>query len=124
MLTTRRPVRSLPFRSTPVTPLEPRFPRALAGEEFERYAKSKWAHARRWMDSHWVRAVRPEASMHGARESFRVLLAMELGRRPRPQEEQLLGAVLHDTWPAHGGELPDILPYWSHIDPLGPRPAA
>ena len=32
-----------------VAPLDTRFPRAVAGEEYERYARAMWAHAQRWI---------------------------------------------------------------------------
>jgi len=35
----------------------PIFPRAVAGEQYARYAKSVWEYAQRWLTSHWVQAI-------------------------------------------------------------------
>jgi hypothetical protein len=123
MLTTRRPVRCIVFRSTTLA-LDPQFPPAGASERFDGYARAEWRRGQEWMNMYWSRAVDSHSSMHDAREGFRALAYSELGRPLRVQEEQLLGAILHETWSDHGGDLPDILPYWSHPAPFSPLPAA
>jgi hypothetical protein len=96
--TARRPVQSLQFRSPSEQSLDMRFPRAVAGEEFDRYARAVWSQGQRWMELHWDRVTGAGLSMHDASEVLHGLAAAELGRPLHTQEVQLLGEMLHSAW--------------------------
>ena len=129
MLTTRRQVRTLPFRSSTQGGPDTRFPRAVAGEEFDRYARVVWHQGQRWLRKHWHRVTGPDVlSMHDARETLRAAAAFDLSRRLYPQEEQLLSEVLHEAWNDASRTMPDIVPevpsFLRTSGPREPRPAA
>jgi hypothetical protein len=128
MLTTRRHVQPLPFRSSNESGNETRFPRAVAGEQFDRYARVVWSQGQRWVRKHWHRVSGSELTMHDARETLRAYAAIDLSRRMYPQEEQLLSEVLQEAWQADAREMPDIVPeipsFLRSTPPSTPRPAA
>lgn len=129
MLTTRRTIRPVPFRSSHETGPDTRFPRAVAGEEFDRYARVAWRQGQRWLQKHWHRVSGPDIlSMHDARETLRSAAAVDLSRRLYPQEEQLLSDVLHEAWNDASRIRPDIVPevpsFLRSGPTNGPRPAA
>ena len=84
------------------------FPRAVAGEQYSRYAKSVWAHAQRWLTSHWVQAARGVNSEMDARLKLRALAATDLNRHLNEQEEQLLSEIVQAAWTAGNEEPIDI----------------
>ena len=92
---------------TPAT-AGPMFPRAVAGEQYARYAKSVWTHAQRWLASHWVQAARGATSEMDARLKLRALAATDLNRHLNEQEEQLLGEIVQAAWAAGNEEPIDI----------------
>jgi hypothetical protein len=124
MRRTRRPVRSIRFRSATPMDVENRFPRAVRGEDFDRYARAMWQQSKSWMDRQWPRVAEAGLSMHAARDLLRSVAASELGRTLRVPEEQLLSVVLHETWTVRTDDMPDILPYWAKTAPPSPFPAA
>ena len=124
MIASRRHVIPIPFRSNSESGPDSRFPRAVAGEEFDRYARVVWRQAQRWTHKHWHRVSGAEVTMHEARETLRAFAAIDLSRRLYPQEEQLLSEVLCDTWrerprPDITPEIPAFL-----VTHSTPRPAA
>jgi hypothetical protein len=120
----RRPGQPLSFRSATVLVFDPHFPRSVAGEEYQRFARAMWRHAQHWMNRQWPRVTGPGASMHDAREALRTIATVELDRRLRLQEERLLSEVLFEMWTTRERDVPDILPFWSRASPLSPHPAA
>jgi hypothetical protein len=78
--------------------LDSRFPRAVAGEEYHRYARVVWPQAQRWIRKHWPRAARADCTMDDARDVLHTLAGIDLARRLYPQEEQLLGELLQVAW--------------------------
>lgn len=86
----------------------PIFPRAVAGEQYARYAKSVWTHAQRWLTSHWVEAARGAISEMDARLRLRALAATDLNRHLNEQEELLLGEIVRTAWAAGNEEPIDI----------------
>jgi hypothetical protein len=83
---------------TSETPLDTRFPRAVAGEEYERYARAMWPQAQRWIRKHWRRVSGGEITMHDARDVLRAVAAIDVSRRLYAQEEQLLSELLQGAW--------------------------
>jgi hypothetical protein len=95
--------RSMLFRrSAPPAPLDSRFPRAVPGEDYERYGRAMWAQGQRWVRqlSHLV--AERSLSMHDARDVLRMAAMTELGRPLHAQEERLLGELLHADWTTVG----------------------
>lgn len=80
------------------TPLDTRFPRAVAGEEYERYARAMWPQAQRWIRKHWHRVAGGGLAIDDARDILRSVAAIDLARRLYAQEEQLLGELLLGAW--------------------------
>ncbi|HVX40886.1 MAG TPA: hypothetical protein VHB25_15055 [Gemmatimonadaceae bacterium] len=97
MLTTRRPARSIPFRPS-TAELEARFPRAVAGEDYDRYARAVWPQAQRWVDRHWDRVVSFDYSVDEVRDVLHQIAAIDLARRLYPQEERLLAEIVRHCW--------------------------
>ncbi|MDB4875983.1 MAG: hypothetical protein JWM41_2429 [Gemmatimonadetes bacterium] len=128
MLTTRRHVQPIPFRSTNESGPDTRFPRAVAGEQFDRYARVVWSQGQRWVRKHWHRVSSADFTMHDARETLRSFAAIDLSRRLYPQEEQLLSEVLQEAWNDEMRQMPDIVPeipsFLRSTPPRTPRPAA
>jgi hypothetical protein len=97
-----RPRRApVPFHAAPsVAAVEARFPAAVAGEQYERYAKSVWAEANRWLSVHWARAAERATTALDVRQRLRAVAAVDINRHLYPQEEQLLSEIVHASWAA------------------------
>lgn len=92
----KQPISFRPMASS--APLDTRFPRAVAGEEFERYARAMWPQAQRWIRKHWHRVVGGGLTIDDARDRLRTIATIDLARRLYPQEERLLGELLQGAW--------------------------
>jgi hypothetical protein len=92
---------------TPTT-AGPIFPRAVAGEQYSRYAKSVWTHAQRWLTSHWMYATKGAMTVMDARLKLRAVAATDLNRHLNEQEEQLLSEIVQGAWTAGNEEPIDI----------------
>jgi hypothetical protein len=79
---------------------EIRFPAAVAGEQYERYAKSVWAQAHRWLALHWPQASERASTALDVRQRLRAVAATDINRHLYPQEEQLLSEIVHASWAA------------------------
>ncbi len=97
-----------PSRSLTPAAAGPIFPRAVAGEQYTRYAKSVWAHAQRWLTSHWAHAAHGATSEMDTRLKLRALAATDLNRHLNEQEEQLLSEIVQAAWAAGNQEPIDI----------------
>jgi hypothetical protein len=101
-----RPRRSpVVFHATPTSTgalaaLPTLFPAAVAGEQYERYAKSVWAQANRWLTSHWADAAATPATALDVRQKLRSVAAADVKRHLYAQEEQLLSEIVHAAWNA------------------------
>ena len=84
------------------------FPGAVSGEQYARYAKSVWAHAQRWLTSHWVQATKGATTIMDARLKLRAIAATDLNRHLNEQEEQLLSEIVQNAWSAGNEEPIDI----------------
>ena len=89
--------------SPPVAPPEILFPAAVAGEQYERYAKSVWAQANQWLAVHWSRASDQATTAIDVRQRLRAIAATDIKRHLYPQEEQLLSAIVHASWTTRTG---------------------
>jgi hypothetical protein len=107
---TARPRRSPLITNRSLTPSAagPIFPRAVAGEQYSRYAKSVWTHAQRWLVSHWVHATKGAVTVMDARLKLRALAATDLNRHLNDQEEQLLSEIVQTAWSVGNEEPIDI----------------
>jgi hypothetical protein len=93
--------RSMLFRrSAPPAPLDNGFPRAVPGEDYERFGRAMWAQGQRWVRTVSHLIAERSLSMHDARDVLRGAAATELGRALHEQEERLLGELLHAEWTA------------------------
>ena len=90
----------------PVAAAEARFPAAVAGEQYERYAKSVWAQANRWLTVHWARASEHATTALDVRQRLRAVAAVDINRHLNPQEEQLLSEIVHASWAASSRQDP------------------
>jgi hypothetical protein len=117
MLTTTRSNRRIAYRSTgPDIVPDSRFPRAVAGEEFERYARATWRQAERWFRRNKARVTDPTLTFEHARDILWSVASVDLGRRLYPQEERLLSEMLDFEWldimraaAAFDPEIPEFL---------------
>ena len=91
----RRPIN---FRSTSLYGGDVQFPRAVAGEDFDRYARAVWHQGQRWIRRHWPRIYGPDVTMHDARASLCAVAAIDVVRRLYPQEQQLLSELVYRAW--------------------------
>jgi hypothetical protein len=89
--------------SPPVAPPETLFPAAVAGEQYERYAKSVWAQAHQWLSVHWSRASDQATTALDVRQKLRAIAATDIKRHLYAQEEQLLSAMVHASWTVKTG---------------------
>lgn len=103
-----RPRRApIAFHATPaVAATEARFPAAVAGEQYERYAKSVWTQANRWLAIHWAQASERATTALDVRQRLRAVAAVDINRHLYPQEEQLLSEIVHASWAA--ASSPDV----------------
>lgn len=100
MLDARRQNRRIAFRPTgAVTVVDTRFPRAVAGEDYERFTRAMWRQAERWFHRHAHRISGPEIVMHDARDVLWSVASVDLTRGLYPQEERLLSDLLQHMWP-------------------------
>lgn len=90
-------------------PLDTRFPRAVAGEEYQRYARAMWPQALRWLRKHMHRVTGGDVTMEDARDLLGSVASFDLARRLYPQEVRLLAELLQTNWPT-GGRAPDVAP--------------
>src|SRR4051812_7047774 len=74
------------------------FPAAVAGEQYERYAKSVWAQAHQWVNARWQSAANTAATALDVRQKLRGAAATDVKRHLYPQEEQLLSEIVHEAW--------------------------
>jgi hypothetical protein len=89
------------FHAEPSAPApEIHFPAAVAGEQYERYAKSVWTQANRWVAAHWSRASERATTALDVRQKLRAVAAVDINRHLYPQEEQLLSEIVHASWEA------------------------
>jgi hypothetical protein len=99
MSTTRRSTRSITHRPAAHDAVpDRRFPSAVAGEDYERYARATWRQAERWFQRHVHRLADESLEMHEAREILSSVATTDLARRLRPQEERLLSELLQQEW--------------------------
>jgi hypothetical protein len=73
-----------------------RFPRAVAGEAYDRYARAAWRPANRWLARHAPRIIRYELSADEAGEMLRDVAEIDVARRLYPQEMRLIGELLDE----------------------------
>jgi hypothetical protein len=92
----KQPIAFKPLTS--VAPLDTRFPRAIAGEDYERYARAMWPQAQRWIRKHWHRVAGGLISMDDARDVLRSVAGIDVTRRLYSQEERLLSELLQTAW--------------------------
>jgi len=85
----------------PVAEPEIHFPAAVAGEQYERYAKAVWAQAQQWLAMHWARASERAVTALDVRQTLRSVAANDINRHLHPQEEQLLSEIVHARWAEH-----------------------
>lgn len=85
-------------------PLDTRFPRAIAGEDYQRYARAMWPQALRWLRKHLHRVTGDDQTlmMDDARDLLGSVASFDLARRLYPQEERLLTELLQTNWPTGG----------------------
>jgi hypothetical protein len=103
----RQPISFRPMASD--APLDTRFPRAVAGEEYERYARAMWPQAQRWIRKHWHRVAGGGLSIDDARDVLRSVAGIDLARRLYGQEERLLSELLQGAWYDLAGQR-DVAP--------------
>lgn len=102
MLTKRRPTRPAIPRPALLDAAErTRFPRAVAGEDFDRYALAMLRPAERWIAEHLLDEGSNGLGMDEVRDILQSIAAEELERTLYPQEERLLSELLHAKWPAN-----------------------
>jgi hypothetical protein len=103
---TRQPIAYRPMSKE--APLDSRFPRAVAGEDYDRYSRAIWPQALRWVRRHWHRVMDDDVTMHDALDILRSAAMIDLSRRMYPQEEQLLGALMQEFWHASARTTPVV----------------
>lgn len=97
-------------------PLDTRFPRAVAGEDYDRYVRAMWPQAQRWIRRHWHRIAAHALSIQDAQDVLRCVAAIDVARRLYGQEERLIMELIQTTWRDLGGttstptpEIPSFL---------------
>lgn len=103
-----------------IAPLDTRFPRAVAGEEYDRYARAMWPQAQRWVRKHWHRIAADRMTIQDAQDVLRKIAGIDLARRLYGQEERMIAELLQSAWHELGekpapaaAEIPSFL--------LGPK---
>jgi hypothetical protein len=86
-----------------VAPLDTRFPRAVAGEEYDRYARAMWPQAQRWIRKHSHR-IGGVMTIQEAQDVLRCVAGIDLARRLYGQEERLITELLQGAWRDLGGK--------------------
>lgn len=92
----KRPTsRPRPFRAVPPEPAhDESFPRAVAGEDYDRYARVMAKRADEWLVAHADRLHGVAIDAEELRARLRAAAVTELRRELYPQEERLLSDVL------------------------------
>lgn len=94
MLTKRRTSRSNQFSgAAPEAAHDESFPRAVAGEDYDRYARAMTKHADQWLHVHLARLSGAPLEAQELRDRLRSAAVTELRRELHPQEERLLSEV-------------------------------
>jgi hypothetical protein len=86
------------------------FPSALAGEDYDRYARSVWRQAERWLSRSAHRIARESIAMHEAREILSSIASQDLARPLHLQEERLLSELLQKEWTGLTRQPDDLRP--------------
>jgi hypothetical protein len=95
MFTKRRVSRPTPIRAPVPDAFEDEsFPRAVSGEDYDRYARAMAKHADQWVVSHLSRLHGVAIEPHELRDRLRIAAGAELRRELNAQEERLLREVL------------------------------
>jgi hypothetical protein len=98
------------FRSTSSsTALDTRFPRAVSGEAYDRFARAMWPQAQRWIRKHSYRFTGVDLTVDDAHDVLHSAASIDLARPLYAQEERLLSELLHTEWP-HLTRPADIVP--------------
>ena len=94
MLTNRRMPRPTPSRATDPDSLDDEsFPRAVAGEDYDRYSRAMAKHADQWVVAHLSRLSGAAIEPQELRDRLRSAAVVELRRALNTQEERLLSEV-------------------------------
>jgi len=95
----RRQIRASASRSaSQIAVPDSSFPRAVAGEHYDRYLRAVWAQAERWFSSAAPRINHIATDTHAAREILCALAARDVGRRLHALEERLIDELLLKSW--------------------------
>lgn len=78
--------------------LDARFPHAVRGEDYSRYAAATWGQAVRWLRREPVRGV--EHTPHDVYAVLHAAAQRHLERDLYPQEEQLISELVQREWDA------------------------
>ncbi|HXT15838.1 MAG TPA: hypothetical protein VN706_09425 [Gemmatimonadaceae bacterium] len=113
----RQPITFWPTSDS--APLDSRFPRAIPGEDYERYARAMWPQSQRWIRKHRHRianVAKADLPVHEIQDVLRRLATIDLGRRLYGQEERLITELVQAAWHDLGGtsatpspEIPSFL---------------
>ena len=101
--------RSQPITFQPLSgaqALDTRFPRAIAGEEYDRYVRAMWPQAQRWIRKHWHRIAANELTIQDAQELLRCIAGIDVARHLYGQEERLITELLQIAWNDLAGKTP------------------
>lgn len=94
MFTKRRPSRPKSILAIPHdAPDDESFPRAVAGEDYDRYSRAMAKHADQWVVAHLTRLSGVAIEPQELRDRLRTAAAAELRRDLNAQEERLLSDV-------------------------------
>ena len=94
MLTNPRASRSTPSRATDPASLDDEpFPRAVAGEDYDRYSRAMAKDADQWVVAHLSRLSGAAIEPQELGDRLRSAAVVELGRPLNTQEERLLSEV-------------------------------
>jgi hypothetical protein len=94
LLTKRRSFRSNLLRAATEPASDESFPRAVPGEDYDRYARAMAKHADQWLVAHLDRLSGVAIEAHELRERLRLAAVAEMRRELNAQEERLLSDVL------------------------------
>lgn len=94
MFAKRRNTRPKSFRAVTEQAHDESFPRAVAGEDYDRYARAMAKHADQWLDAHLSRLSGTSVDAQELRSRLRTAAVTELRRELHAQEERLLSEIL------------------------------
>jgi hypothetical protein len=98
------------FRSTSSsTALDTRFPRAVSGEAYDRFARAMWPQAQRWIRKHSYRFAGVDLTVDDAHDVLHTAASIDLARPLYAQEQRLLSELLHTEW-THLTQSAEIVP--------------